>query len=93
MTSITVTHNPEQQRFEALVDGQLSECVYRRTPDGVALVHTEVPVALEGRGIAAALVRAALQWAREQGYRVQPRCSYVVTYLRRHPEWADVVAG
>lgn len=50
------------------------------------LTHTEVPPAIEGRGIAAALVRAALAHAEANGLKVEPWCSYVRTYLRRHPE-------
>ena len=38
------------------------------------------------QGIAAALVRAALAHAREQGLKVRPLCSYVQAYVRRHPE-------
>jgi uncharacterized protein len=87
-----VTHNEAMSRFEALVDGQTSVCVYRRSGNVVAFTHTEVPMAQEGRGIAAAMVRAALAWAREQGLKVQPLCSYVALYLRRHPEQADLLA-
>ena len=58
----------------------------------MALVHTEVPPALEGRGIAAALVRAALEHATAEGLRVRPRCSYVNAYLARHPEFRPLLA-
>jgi predicted GNAT family acetyltransferase len=56
------------------------------------MTHTGVPRELEGRGIAAALVETALTWAREQGYKVVPLCSYVRRYIGRHPEWQDLVA-
>jgi uncharacterized protein len=56
------------------------------------LTHTEVPPALEGRGIAARLVQAALEHARAEGLRVKPACSYVRTYLKRHPEYQDLLA-
>lgn len=58
----------------------------------VVFTHTGVPAPLEGRGLAARLVKAGLQWAREQQLRVIPACSYVAAYIRRHPEWADLVA-
>lgn len=58
----------------------------------MAIHHTEVPRALEGRGIAALLVRTAVEYARSHGMRVAPHCSYVRTYLRRHPEMHDVLA-
>ena len=56
------------------------------------MTHTEVPPAFEGRGIAAALVREALAWARAQGLKVWPLCSYVAVYMRRHPETQDLLA-
>ena len=54
--------------------------------------HTYVPPEARGQGIAAALVHALIADAREQGFKVVPRCSYVEAAFRRHPEWADVLA-
>ena len=54
--------------------------------------HTGVPRPLEGRGIAAQLVATALAWARTQGHKVKPTCSYVAAYMRRHPETQDLLA-
>jgi predicted GNAT family acetyltransferase len=54
--------------------------------------HTFVPDALRGRGIAAVLVRTALEEARRTGRRVVPRCSYVAEFIQRHPEFRDLVA-
>lgn len=87
-----VTHRPEASRFEARFDEGLAVCVYHRTGDVASITHTEVPPALEGRGIAAALVKATLDWARSEGLRVRPLCSYVVVYMRRHPETQDLLA-
>lgn len=91
MSSTTVTHNPGASRFEIQLEGHVAECVYRRQGDVLALVHTEVPAALQGKGLAAQLVQAALAWARAQGLRVRPSCSYVATYMRRHPETQDLL--
>jgi predicted GNAT family acetyltransferase len=89
--AVQVRHDEAAMRFEAEVDGELGVCAYR-VQDGTAVfVHTEVPPALQGRGIAAELVRAALQWARERGLRVRPACSYVAVYMRRHPETQDLL--
>jgi predicted GNAT family acetyltransferase len=49
-------------------------------------VHTEVPSALQRRGIASALAEAALAHAREHGYKVDPRCAFMRGYMQRHPE-------
>ncbi|MEF7612728.1 GNAT family N-acetyltransferase [Aquincola sp. MAHUQ-54] len=90
--AVEVIHNTAAGRFEATIDGLL--CVAEYTLQGRTAVmhHTLVPPALEGRGIAGALVRAALAHAREAGWRVRPTCSYVASYMRRHPETQDLLA-
>lgn len=87
-----IQHNPQQQRFEWTEDKQLSVLDYHLADGVLALTHTSVPAPLEGRGIAADLTKFALNTAREQGWKVQPDCSYTVAYLRRHPEYQDLVA-
>lgn len=86
-----IRHDEARGCFEIEVDGGVAECAYRRQGDIVALVHTEVPPALQGRGIAAQLVQAALDWARAEGLRVRPLCSYVASYMRRHPQTQDLI--
>lgn len=85
---IEVSHNPTASRFEARVDGLLSVAEYSLQGAVMRMEHTGVPAALRGRGIAAALVQAALAHAAAAGLRVEPRCSYVAAYLRRHPDQA-----
>ncbi|RPH41366.1 MAG: N-acetyltransferase [Burkholderiales bacterium] len=88
-----VRHLPEANRFEAVVDGHVCRLDYLIDDGTMRIHHTEVPYPLEGRGIAAALTRTAIDHARASGLRVQPLCSYVRTWLRRHPEHADLLAG
>jgi predicted GNAT family acetyltransferase len=88
---ITVTHNAAASRFEATIDGRLAVCAYRLQDGVLFMTHTEVPPAAQGRGHAAALVQAALDWARAQGHRVRPLCSYVAAYMRRHPASRDLL--
>jgi len=83
---IDVSHNTDASRFEATVDGLLCVASYHRSGDVIRMHHTEVPAALEGRGIAGQLVRAALAYAAANGLKVEPRCSYVRSYMQRHPE-------
>jgi predicted GNAT family acetyltransferase len=90
--SFDIVHQPAIGRFETTVDGLRSEADYQLTGSTMSMTHTGVPAALEGRGIAAALVSAALSWARTQGYKVVPQCSYVKAYITRHPEWDDLIA-
>jgi predicted GNAT family acetyltransferase len=86
-----ITHNEAAHRFETTQEGHL--CVLDYTLDGSVAdyYHTGVPAAVGGRGIAADLVRAGLDTARARGWTVIPTCSYVDAYVRRHPEYADLV--
>lgn len=93
MPNISIQHQPAQQRFEHRSQGQLSICSYRRQGDVLDLHHTLVPPAQQGQGIAAALVQAALDWARSEGLKVRPSCSYVSSYMRRHPATQDLMAS
>ena len=92
-----IEHDRAAGLFSTQVDGLLCEASYRLL-DGTSgpvmhLVHTGVPPALAGQGIAARLVAAALAEARVQGWRVRPVCSYVQVYMRRHPETLDLLEG
>jgi predicted GNAT family acetyltransferase len=88
---IVVRHNPGASRFEADVEGGIAHADYRMQGAVMRIVHAEVPRAAEGRGIAAQVVRAALEHARRHGLRVQPMCSYVRSYMSRHPETHDLL--
>lgn len=89
---LVIQHLADQGRFEATVEGLRCEVDYQLVDSVMHITHTGVPRPLEGRGLAAALVSHALGWARAQGLRVQPVCSYVQVYIRRHPEWQDLLA-
>lgn len=88
---ITVRHNAAEQRFEAEVEGQLSVAEYTLREGEITFTHTYTPPVLRGRGIAEKLVRAALDYARDQRLRVVPACSYVALYVQRHPEYQPLV--
>jgi len=86
-----VVHNPTASRFEATVEGHRCVADYRVHGGVMSIDHTYVPPPLEGRGIAAALVEAALAHARAQGLRVRPVCSYVAAYMRRRRDTHDLL--
>jgi predicted GNAT family acetyltransferase len=91
-TEIVVQDNPDEQRYELLVDGSLlGSLQYRPRPGAVALIHTEVSPSLEGRGLGARLVAGALDDIRARGLQVVPICPFVRAYIRRHPDDADLV--
>ena len=87
----TITRNEAHSRLETVVDGHLCVIDYRLDGRVLTLPSVRVPAAVEGRGIAAALTRAALDWARADSLRVVPVCPYVITWLKRHPEYQDVL--
>jgi uncharacterized protein len=87
-----VTDAPARSRYELRLDGRLAGLAAYRRRDGVlAVTHVEVDPACEGRGFGSLLAATALDDARRQGLRVVPLCPFVAWYVRRHPEYADVV--
>jgi uncharacterized protein len=92
--TITVQDAPERTRYEVTVEGELAGfAVYEDRPDGVRVfTHTEVSDAYEGRGIGSALARGALDDVRASGRRLVARCPFVAAFLRRHPDYSDLVA-
>lgn len=87
-----IEHLPERGRFQTVVDGRPCVCDYRLAGRVMEITHTGVPPAVEGRGIAACLVAAALAHARANGWKVRPVCSYVQAYMRRHADTLDLLA-
>jgi len=92
LDSIAVENNEAAQRFEANIDGQLAVLAYRLFPHHVVLDHTGVPKPLERQGLGTKLVRAALDFARANHLRVVPLCPFVASYLRRRPEYQDLLS-
>ena len=88
-----IAHNEAQSRYETTVDGTLAVADYHRSGDKITFTHTEVPPAIGGRGIAAAIVKFALDDARAQGLRVASTCWYVSDYIRDHAEYHDLMAS
>ena len=91
---ILVVHRPRERRYELLVRGEpAGELVYRdRGGNVVAFLHTEVDPTVQRRGLGSALVAGALADARDRGLLVVPVCPFVDAYVRRHPEYADLIA-
>jgi uncharacterized protein len=89
---VAVTDATERNRFIATVDGgRAGFIVYRLRPGLLALIHTEVDERFEGRGIGGRLARFALEQAREKGLEVLPFCPFVNEWMRRHPDFNDLV--
>jgi uncharacterized protein len=84
--------NSANNRLELAVDGNIAFIEYKLSKQDLFLIHTEVPAALEGRGVGSAIVQKALQYAKDHSYKIVPLCPFVLTYLKRHKEWDDIVA-
>lgn len=88
---MTVTRNDAARRYEMPVEGGLAFASYREAPGALIVHHTEAPPQLQGRGVGSALVRGMLDDIRARGLKVSPACSFVRAFIRRHPDYADLV--
>jgi uncharacterized protein len=87
----TISHDQNAKRFTTEVDGHQSELDYTQADGVMTITHTRVPQEIGGRGIAAELMRAALKVAAENGWSVDPACSYAAAYMRRQRQAPDKV--
>jgi len=86
-----VVHNASKQRFEIDIGGQLSMLEYTFKNHRLFLTHTEVPPALESRGLRMELAHAALEYARQNELTVVAVCPFVQEYVNSHPEYQSFV--
>lgn len=85
--------NATSGRLELEIDGNTAFIEYKLSEPKLFLIHTEVPTALEGKGVGKAIVQKALEYARDNEFKVVPRCTFVQSYLKRHKEWNDIIAS
>ena len=83
--------NPATQRFEARVGDHVAFITFRLRDSTLSLTHTESPAALRGKGVADALARTALDYARSHSMTVMPYCPFVARYIERHPEYRELI--
>lgn len=86
-----VINNKEASQFEINLDGKLAKAEYMDRGKLIVFTHTEVPQEFEGKGVGSALAKTALDYARAEGKEVMPLCPFIAAYIRRHPEYADLV--
>jgi predicted GNAT family acetyltransferase len=91
MENYTITNNEKEQRFETMVDGELAYLEYRFYKGDIAMMHTFVPEKMEGRGIASSLAKFALEYAKANKLPVMVYCPFVASFLKRHPEYNELV--
>jgi hypothetical protein len=83
-------NNVEGHQFEIRVDDQIARLKYEIRGGEIELIHTEVPAALGGQGVANELARGALEFAAQHSLRVIPTCPFVRAFLKRHDEYAKL---
>ena len=89
---MSVVDNTARSRYEYAVEGHTAFIDYRRAAGVVWLTHAEVPTELEGRGIGSHMAAGTLDLIRSHGEKVVPQCSFVAAFIRRHPEYQDLLA-
>ena len=91
MEPLKIFNNTERQQFQVIADDDLASLEYRLSEGKIVLMHTEVPEKLAGHGIGCALAEYALNYARTNHMPVKVYCPFVQAYLKRHPEYDDLV--
>ena len=89
--NLDIIHNQAASRFETTIDSQTGYISYQERGDTLVYDHTIVPQQLGGQGVGSALVKHALNYAREHDKKVVPQCSFVASYINKHPEYQDLV--
>ena len=84
---LKLAKNTANSRFELLVENQTAFIDYKERSKKIYLIHTEVPSALEGKGVSSALIEKTLTYIEQYGYKLVALCPAVVAFIRRHPEW------
>ena len=87
-----VIDNRERSRFELTAGDDVAFAAYEQSGSVIIFIHTEVPEAFRGQGVGAKLARAALDSARKRGLQVVPLCPFIAAYIRRHPDYLDLVS-
>jgi predicted GNAT family acetyltransferase len=90
LDKLEITHNQANHTFEVLIDGQLSKLDYIQDGKNFVITHVGVYPGHRGQGVAAKIVEAGLQYARENSLRVIPMCSYAAGYIRRNPQYMEL---
>ena len=90
---LNIQFDEQESKFFVIVDDKESAIHFEKvSPNVFDLIHTYVPPSLRHQGVAAALVKYALTYAKEHHLKIIPTCGYVAHYLRANPEWNDIVA-
>jgi predicted GNAT family acetyltransferase len=91
MENFMITNNEKNLRFETPVGQDLAFVEYRWHYGDIAFMHTYVPDAGRGTGVASALAKHVLEYARERKLKILVYCPYIAQYIKRHPEYETLI--
>lgn len=86
-----IGHDTGARCFRTSLDGHDATLEYDLVDGWMIIVHTRVPGAISGRGVASRLTRAAFEHARGAGLQVRPLCAYAAAWAGRHPEYRSLL--
>lgn len=90
--NVRIWDDEENHRYALEVDGRhAGMAVYHLRGGRHFFVHTEVDEEFSGKGLGTRLVKYALDDVREAGGSVVPLCPLFAAYIKRHPEYDDLV--
>lgn len=91
--AIPLQQDAARQQLLLTVNHYPSFISYRMEANKIFLEHTEVNAALKGMGVGSALVEKVLQYAKAHQLKVVAHCPFVAAYIKKHPNWAGILAG
>ncbi len=91
LEELEITNNESEKRLEVLINGLLSKLDYIQDKNTFVITHVGVHPDLRGQGVAGRLTQFGLEFAKAKSLRVIPMCSYAAAYIRRHPQYADLM--
>jgi hypothetical protein len=92
LEKLEVVHDPAAGRFQIEAGRWMAVLNYELEGNVMVFTHTGVPRPLEGQGVGGKLAKAGLEYARHQAHKIVPACEFMEVYIRRHPEYKDLVA-
>jgi uncharacterized protein len=93
MTPLNIFNDKQHLQFKVQLEGETASLEYRLHDGMIILMHTEVPERFGGHGIGSALAQFGLDFARQNHMPVKVYCPFVAAYIKRHPEYQDIVVN
>lgn len=83
-------HNESKNQFEVRLKDTIAIANYERFENGIAFTHTEVPKEMSGQGVGSFIAKGILDYAKSNHLKVHPECSFISSYIDRHPEYQEI---